>query len=140
MDQACCQDMSYEKYHKRIAVVILGRKVLKSIGWEHRRIIEADSERRGRIMKISKALEKNDSNEGAKWSIATLFANPMVHNATTAGEDGINDMFEYTKVQVDSQGDKDTDVTKRIDEAVAQGLRKRNNWKTFGANICQYLS
>lgn len=87
-------------------------------------MLEAASERSGGIIEVHKELEKDCNDEGREGSIAALLRELMFHNATPADEDGIKDRFECTKFEVDSQSDIDTEIAKRIDEAVTNGLPK----------------
>lgn len=104
-----------------IPCMISGRPVLHSVRCDNGKMLEA-CQRHDGVKNVEKMHGNDGTDEGDEAVIASMFEESMFHSQTNAEDDGISDVYDYAEFGTDTLKEIHSELAKRIDEAVAEGL------------------
>lgn len=119
------RNASWKITEEEVATVIIGRKVLESIGCRNRLMLEAAFGRHEGDFDIAEKME-NDKRGGNRKSrdVAALFGKLLCHISARAEGADVNEELECMEFGDDPQCEIDADLQKRLNEAVLAELSK----------------
>lgn len=124
------RNIEWKVARENIAIPIIGRRVLESIGCDNREMLMAARDKYGEEIDVAQRLDDDgNKEEESERNIAALFGESVFHSGGNVEEDGLVNEEICVDFGDDPPKEVENELKERIKEAVQNGLSKAGEKK-----------